>query len=80
MDILNIVECEKCGSENMGVLDTRMTCGIIRRRRRCLDCGNRITTYEIHEEDFHDRRTKKEEFEMELEHIRGIAKSILEME
>lgn len=28
--------------------------GYIRRRKKCLGCGNRMTTYEIHAEDFGD--------------------------
>ena len=41
--------CERCGSSNIDVIDTRPSRSdffSIRRRRRCLDCGYRFTTYE----------------------------------
>lgn len=47
----NIMICEKCESEQISVLNTRMTQGIKRRRRVCLECGFRTTTYEIAKED-----------------------------
>ncbi|AEB07078.1 ATP-cone domain protein [Coriobacterium glomerans PW2] len=42
------MRCPKCGSEETHVVDSRMheTTNAIKRRRKCLDCGYRFTTYE----------------------------------
>ena len=48
----NILLCDNCGKEQIVVYDTRITEGMIRRRRICTECGNRTTTYEISKEDF----------------------------
>ncbi|GAB6072813.1 transcriptional regulator NrdR [Venenivibrio stagnispumantis] len=47
------MRCPKCGSFNDKVLDTRQSKDgtVIRRRRECLDCGYRFTTYERIEEE-----------------------------
>jgi transcriptional repressor NrdR len=47
------MKCPKCGSLNDKVIDTRQSKDgtVIRRRRECLDCGNRFTTYERFEEE-----------------------------
>lgn len=41
--------CEKCSSVNSKVKDSRTTdCGnYVRRRRACLYCGFKFTTYEV---------------------------------
>ena len=42
------MRCSRCGNLDDKVIDSRMSkdgCAI-RRRRECLDCGNRFTTYE----------------------------------
>lgn len=43
------MRCLKCGSVDDRVVDSRMTRdgSAIRRRRECLSCGGRFTTYEI---------------------------------
>ncbi len=42
------VLCPKCGNDNDKVIDSRSSDGgaVIRRRRECLDCEMRFTTYE----------------------------------
>lgn len=42
------MHCLKCGCEESKVIDSRMVeeSNSIRRRRECLDCKNRFTTYE----------------------------------
>jgi len=47
------MKCPRCGSLNDRVVDTRQSKDgtVIRRRRECLDCGNRFTTYERFEEE-----------------------------
>ncbi len=47
------MKCPKCGSLNDKVIDTRQSKDgtVIRRRRECLECGTRFTTYERLEEE-----------------------------
>src|ERR1041384_1400028 len=42
------MRCPKCGSRDDKVIDSRQSrdCSSIRRRRECLSCGYRFTTYE----------------------------------
>lgn len=46
--------CKKCGGHNLYVVDSRPARNRIgvRRRRECADCGNRITTYEVTQEEY----------------------------
>lgn len=44
------MKCPVCGNTNSKVIDSRPTDSEIRRRRECLSCGRRFTTYEIHEQ------------------------------
>jgi transcriptional regulator NrdR family protein len=48
----NILVCENCGIEALDTTDSRMVMGTRRRRRICLECGYKSTTYEISKEDF----------------------------
>lgn len=48
--------CPKCQSLKDQVIDSRTTVegAVIRRRRECLKCGHRFTTYEeVHKEELH---------------------------
>jgi transcriptional repressor NrdR len=47
------MKCPKCGSLNDKVLETRQSKEgvVIKRRRECLNCGHRFTTYERIEEE-----------------------------
>jgi len=47
------VKCPKCNSLNDKVVDSRQSKDgtVIRRRRECIDCGYRFTTYERFEEE-----------------------------
>lgn len=40
------MKCPRCQSENFKVLDTRASDDAVRRRRECMSCGFRFTTYE----------------------------------
>lgn len=40
------MHCPKCGSEDSKVIESRDAGSAIRRRRECLSCANRFTTYE----------------------------------
>jgi hypothetical protein len=39
--------CYGCGSQYLAVKDSRPTKNAVRRRRRCIGCGLRFTTFEI---------------------------------
>ncbi|MDE7233916.1 MAG: transcriptional repressor NrdR, partial [Ruminiclostridium sp.] len=41
------MRCPECGFDDSKVIDSRPTDGRIRRRRECLSCKCRFTTYEI---------------------------------
>lgn len=44
------MKCPECGCEESKVIDSRPTENKVRRRRECINCGTRFTTYEIIEE------------------------------
>lgn len=44
------MKCPECGCEESKVIDSRPTENKVRRRRECVRCANRFTTYEIIEE------------------------------
>lgn len=44
------MRCPDCGCEESKVIDSRPTENKVRRRRECIKCGSRFTTYEIIEE------------------------------
>jgi len=39
--------CPRCGNDKFKIIDKRDTNGVIRRRRMCEECGNRISTVEV---------------------------------
>jgi transcriptional regulator NrdR family protein len=41
------MQCEHCKSTKSTVTDSRASGDTIRRRRECLGCGQRFTTYEL---------------------------------
>lgn len=41
------MNCPTCGHNKSSVIDSRASKGIIRRRRACLQCTTRYTTYEL---------------------------------
>lgn len=50
------MKCEYCGSLNSEVKDSRQTNFVpgihsVRRRRKCLDCSQKFTTYELKKDD-----------------------------
>lgn len=44
------MKCPECGCEESKVIDSRPTENRVRRRRECINCATRFTTYEIIEE------------------------------
>lgn len=53
------MKCPKCNAYGLAIADSRPDGETIRRRRKCLNCGYRFTTYEISEEDY--RKVKNDE-------------------
>lgn len=45
-----VMRCPECSCEDSKVIDSRPTENKVRRRRECVHCGYRFTTYEIVEE------------------------------
>lgn len=43
----NGLECGNCGGRVLAVKDSRRSVNSVRRRRACVVCGTRMTTYEI---------------------------------
>jgi hypothetical protein len=41
------LRCYLCGGKELAVKDSRPSRNAVRRRRRCLDCGAKFTTFEI---------------------------------
>ncbi len=61
------LSCQKCGSRKSRVIDSRARSrasktyfDYIRRRRKCLDCGHRVTTYETTERIKNNTYTENE--------------------
>lgn len=46
-----IQECSECGGK-IGVVESRSLAQAVRRRKKCLTCGHRTTTYEVSAELF----------------------------
>lgn len=53
MTMKTVLTCEHCGGDSK-VTDSRGT----RRRRECLKCKARWTTYELHKDDLDDHHTQ----------------------
>nr|WP_259549237.1 hypothetical protein [Heyndrickxia oleronia] len=45
------MKCPSCQSSNYKVTNSRSRSSYIKRRRECIDCGERWTTVEIHEKE-----------------------------
>ena len=64
--------CPKCGADAMKVVDTRGEDGTVRRRRECLLCLYRFTSYEISETNMakYERAVRKmHRMEREIQEI-----------
>lgn len=46
------MQCPRCKAYGLSCKDSRPDGETIRRRRQCLNCGYRFTTYEISTEDY----------------------------
>ena len=54
VEFKSVLNCDKCGSNNLKVYNSRESNEIRWRARECLMCGNRFTSYEIRKEDLDD--------------------------
>lgn len=62
------MKCVLCGSSSNKVIDTEKTKNNqIRRRRECINCGIRWSTYEVSEVDI---KNIKDKFELAFKNIR----------
>lgn len=41
------MDCPKCNSANVNIINSRQCCEYRRRRYKCLDCDNRFSTVEV---------------------------------
>jgi len=49
------MNCTKCGGSKVDIMETRSAGDyVVRRRRRCLNCSNRFTTYEVVAQEYKD--------------------------
>lgn len=55
------MQCPRCKAYGLSCTDSRPDGETIRRRRRCLNCGFRFTTYEISKEDYRNLKDKEKE-------------------
>lgn len=53
------MNCPKCKNSNTEIVDSRKSGNSHRRRRVCLDCGIRFTTYEIETEEYENFKAVK---------------------
>ena len=44
--------CPRCKSTQLRCVDSRPVNGTVKRRRRCMKCGYRFSTVEVHAADF----------------------------
>jgi transcriptional regulator NrdR family protein len=55
-----VYSCPRCGSTNVSVVDSRPKENHIWRRRKCLECGEKYTTYEVDAKLFEKIKAKAE--------------------
>ena len=68
------MKCPKCNALGLAAADSRPYNGTIRRRRKCLNCGYRFSTFEIIEEDYR----KMKDTEAELAYVLSYLEVFLE--
>ena len=73
----NILYCDKCGSHNVRIYNSRESDGIRWRARECSMCGNRFFTYEIRKEDLDDL-IQRENCKKYLMRVRDVINKMLE--
>lgn len=65
------MECPYCKRQKTKVIDSRETADEkVRRRRKCLDCGKKFTTYEVYEQ----RLFKLDELEHKVNQVKDVVR------
>ena len=73
--------CPECGAKDYKILETRPSGDSVRRRRQCLECNHRLTTFERPHNSEIDRKLKRLEYlERQLEKIKALAVTAIEVE
>lgn len=63
--------CPECGSVRLKVTDSRPSGDKVRRRRKCLNCAAKFTTFESHEKDAFGIRLKLTQTSEALDKLAG---------
>jgi transcriptional regulator NrdR family protein len=66
--------CEYCSSPRTKVVDSRLSKTLVRRRRECLDCGKRFTTFEDYASNFENKVANRTKVSANL---KGLGKRVL---
>ena len=72
------MKCEKCGSAELDIVDSRSIEGGVWRRRECRRCWHRFTTYEVSKDDFLKFALWKFSGEMNRETLNRMEAAVLE--
>lgn len=73
------MKCPKCGSSALAIVDSRQSNETIRRRRKCLKCGHRFSTFEISFEEYYGLKIIETLLEDVLVFVEGIMKKRKEL-
>lgn len=73
------MQCPKCNGYGLACSDSRPHNETIRRRRRCLNCGYRFTTYEISVEDYSKLKNNETEVADVLSNIEELLLKVREL-
>ena len=68
--------CQKCGSGENRVTDTRPFREFVYRRRECCNCGNRFTTSEIYVEDCGQMKTRRDRLRDSINQLKREADAV----
>ena len=76
-DFVGTYKCEECGSSKMVVTDSRpVHPNEVRRRRKCLDCGYRMTYKEIPLKEYKRLRKGCDAIVPDLDVLRQVVKDL----
>ena len=66
------MKCPKCGHDVLACIETRPSGETIRRRRKCLKCGHRFSTFEISFDEYYGLKNSELFLEDVLAYVDGI--------
>lgn len=73
------MNCPKCGNDQLNsCIDSRPKGSTIYRRRKCLDCGNRWSTFEISFDEYNELKEMEANLAAVQKHIAVISDLITE--